>query len=129
MSQQKVDAVVALQQLASLLHLHGNDEQANQIHRRVQIYSALPEVPPKTAVLQALPSLSSLAEMHASQNHFEEAIRITEKLIQAEEVRSGHSSPSLAPHLVQLASYYERVGREREATILRDRAGNLLYRA
>ena len=118
------------------MHMQNKESAATRLHRRADTIQASAledphspkgfkrryEAPPSEAVS----AMVSLAEMHCSRSHYEDAIRLLERAIDLEEKNSGRDSPSIAPILLALANALEDSGRGFEAQNARQRAADLM---
>jgi hypothetical protein len=139
------EAISSLHRLAGLMQLQGKTDHARRLHRRAVLAEVTPvtsataltpydddameakfgvqvEVRDERVLPPAIASLVGLAELHASREQYDEAIRVVERIIELEEKRVGVLDERLAPHLVSLAHYVELSGNIHEANSIKQRA-------
>jgi hypothetical protein len=126
-----LEAVQALHALGAMMHMQQKESNAERLHRRADAIQASAAEGPirfgaEHMTSDAVSSMVSLAAMHSSRGHHDDAIRLNQRALELEEAAAGRTSRTLAPILLSLANSFEDAGRHYEAQNCRQRAADLL---
>ena len=147
-----MEAAKSLEQLSGLMRLRGSDNHATRLHLRAEEIMFSPSVPSVSddatgnrfdeawasknglQLLQAdlrivpppITALLSLADLYAGRGHYEDSLRVMDRVMELEESRLNSAIDArLAPYILRRAGYLEASGSHHEAMVLRHRAQEL----